>query len=563
MKCLNFEDYMRYLDSELTQKEAEKLEQHLHVCPFCQQQFHEYQQEYLIMDGFLQVDDLPETFTQDIIAKLPIGYYEWNKEKTIQEKILNTLWRGSILKKITVTAASLAAIISLGTFISPTFAEYVKETLFKASENVDKGIETAAKDGFVNVVDKEVTDQGITLKVREVLADPYRIVTTYEVMKGGTALEVKDFFASTDVGDEINKFYLTDDKGKVVKERFNIGDSNRIVFELIDSDNPEGILPDNLIMHVEINQLDNNKGKWHLEIPIDMLKAKSATKSYPVNKSYTNKDGVEIKVQKIAFAPSGTIIQLETKHTKERADFITKMKEQRGQKDKAFLFKHAQFDYIIKNDKGEVVANTSGADKDSITNKSGYNKKEDTYISYNAFLPFSNQEKLTLEATSISYDEPIDYAISFKPSDLDKKKVTKPLYDSVVTVNKAYLTDSVNGFLDTKKELVEKNGGLILFGEKNEEERKAIEKGVIIELDHTDPKDTLLTNQSWKVKDEQGNIHRAAMAYYITTKPNGEKVAHYILGVKELKQIPNELSLILDETLVEDRNINWKVPLTN
>lgn len=224
-----------------------------------------------------------------------------------------------------------------------------------------------------------------------------------------------------------------------------------------------------------------------------------------------------------------------------------------------FLFKSATLTYLIKNNQGEVVASKSTSRKESI----GYNKETGTYIMSDAFLPFDKQQNLTLKATSLTYEQPIDYSLEVKPLELETEQVKKELIDGVVTVKKAYLHEDLYGFLNSKKEFPKNsNGGVILIGGQNSEDENTKEQGVVIELDHIVPKDALLTNQNWKVKDEQGNIHQPAIIYYTTTEQNGENVGHYFLGMKELKQIPNDLSLILDETVIREGNLNWTVPLT-
>ncbi|MCZ0832597.1 hypothetical protein O0535_17840 [Brevibacillus halotolerans] len=77
----------------------------------------------------------------------------------------------------------------------------------------------------------------------------------------------------------------------------------RDLTDLFDDANP---IPDSLTLQVKINQIGNVKGKWEFSIPIDMKKAKAATQTVQINKSYTSPEGFVIEFDKMELSPSAT-----------------------------------------------------------------------------------------------------------------------------------------------------------------------------------------------------------------------------------------------------------------
>lgn len=67
--------------------------------------------------------------------------------------------------------------MAIGTQVSPAFAAFLSS--FFQTITGEAGLRQAAKQGFSTELNQAVSDNGITLRVKEVIADPTRIVLSY------------------------------------------------------------------------------------------------------------------------------------------------------------------------------------------------------------------------------------------------------------------------------------------------------------------------------------------------------------------------------------------------
>jgi uncharacterized membrane protein len=118
--------------------------------------------------------------------------------------------------------------ISAGAYLSPTFAAYIKS--FFVRPDLDEGLQIAAKEGFSETTEASVTDNGITLKVKEVMADANRLILTYSLEKeNGEFIDPTILFESEEWGPgraiyfvkDLNTFYITDKDGDIVSTSTN------------------------------------------------------------------------------------------------------------------------------------------------------------------------------------------------------------------------------------------------------------------------------------------------------------------------------------------------------
>ncbi|MED4970903.1 DUF4179 domain-containing protein [Parageobacillus toebii] len=118
--------------------------------------------------------------------------------------------------------------ISAGAYLSPTFAAYIKS--FFVRPDLDEGLQIAAKEGFSETTEASVTDNGITLKVKEVMADANRLILTYSLEKeNGEFIDPTILFESQEWGPgraiyfvkDLNTFYITDKDGDIVSTSTN------------------------------------------------------------------------------------------------------------------------------------------------------------------------------------------------------------------------------------------------------------------------------------------------------------------------------------------------------
>ncbi|WP_289137786.1 DUF4179 domain-containing protein [uncultured Brevibacillus sp.] len=183
MECMRSRQLITYLDNQLSIIQSRQLEQHLENCMFCQEQLAQLIDQIDDFDDTVGYASPDDEFKQKIIDKIvpcaQVSQPPFADMRQITRKQMD--WKGrsiDIMKKMSIAVAGLTIAVTLGTFVSPTFANYVK-SLFN-TENADPGMKQAVEKGLVKPLDLKVTDQNITLTVKEVLADTMRIAVVCE-----------------------------------------------------------------------------------------------------------------------------------------------------------------------------------------------------------------------------------------------------------------------------------------------------------------------------------------------------------------------------------------------
>ncbi|WP_243014767.1 DUF4179 domain-containing protein, partial [Brevibacillus borstelensis] len=201
-----------YLSDDLPHSESLLVERHVEECSYCQSELEKIGGELREIRVLGDIPPLPDAFTEEVankLAHLPFPFQAQDERMQVAlNKPINWKKRSmDIMKKTAITVAGLAAAVTFGTMVSPTFANYVN-SLFNTVNQADGGMKNAAAEGYVQEVGKKVTDKGITVTVKEVLADPTRIALIFEMVdKDGKKLDFK-------AGEYGGEFTLTDNAGK-------------------------------------------------------------------------------------------------------------------------------------------------------------------------------------------------------------------------------------------------------------------------------------------------------------------------------------------------------------
>ena len=148
------------------------------------------EQKFLIET--LQTPALPDDFASTILEQLEP--YKKPKRSAWQRRML--------------FAAGLVLAVGLSTTMNPSFAKWVGG-LF-ATDQVDEGLKIASNAGMAERVNREVTDQGLTLRVEDVVADSSRVALSYQIVnKKG---KIQDSYI--ELADSKNEIYASDQNGK-------------------------------------------------------------------------------------------------------------------------------------------------------------------------------------------------------------------------------------------------------------------------------------------------------------------------------------------------------------
>jgi hypothetical protein len=563
------EDMMRFLDEEMAGGEREQLEQHLAQCGHCQRLLKQNAADLQTFDQVVMRVSVPESFTDEVMAALlsplpeqdPYPEQRASLPMSHQPKTKGKDW----MKKITFTAAGFVLAVSLGAFVSPTFAayvkhvpDYVKQIFFGSSDTVDEGVRQAAANGYASAIDQSVTDQGITLNITEVFADPSRVYIKYALNKNGDDFEAKDIKGAKGFSDVCT---IQDTSGQVVSSLHGWQPYNG-VFEFT----LQGNEPKQLNIHVDIREIDSTKGKWELTIPIDLEKGQLAAKTTVINQQYTSPEGINLSLQHIQFLPSVTRLQLETSLTADRIkqleEAMAKQQAAVNQGDEVTAKPQPVSEYLgqtiasyglhyhLLDGQGQVVAAYDDEfdpdfndDKNRLPNQDlqeAEGKMGGKMTQSHAFTPIAEQKSLKFQLLGIYSQEPVFFSRSFDPGTLSRQPIAENVNGSSITIKSFRLKT------DTNKEQF---GDAILT-----------DKLAILEFEGTFAKDRVEIPRL-KIKDASGS----ELNYDATTKrvknPDGTISFHSWIFIHSLEKQPKELTLSFDSITKVNRDVKWEVPI--
>lgn len=525
---------MHFVDSEVSEERRATIEAHLQDCPSCQQLVHMLQDEIISIQTALTLPALPDSFEQDILRHLKLVPVAQATSPSLPPRSSRKQkwadWRRVALASI----ATLLIVLVVGTSVSPTFASYVSSFLTRLGG--DWGLKKAAEQGFSTSVNTSVTDQGITLKVKDVLADPTRLVVTYVLLdEQGNVLP--DLYFETF---SPNKVYVSNEQGEIISERprFQLGDQYAdLTFSLR---NP----PNNMTVHLEIQQYGSREGKpiqWSLKVPVDIEKSMAASKTVPIQQDYTTPQGLSFHAKQVTYAPSATRIELETNWTQEARERIQKQARERLQTDLSEellrdLYFH-QISYHIENEQGEIYADMvpGPGNQTRTVSLAEYAIEGDQEKRgwYGSFVPTEQDERLFLVLDQIYVNEAADISLTFHPGQLAEQPFSQQIKDNTYTISPLSQ--------ETVKETGEKVWSMML-----------------------EIKGSMNAWPKWILRDDKGNSYPVAIDYQRSpiegSSTGGSQVKETLL-IKNMDHLPAQLTLIMQTQKKTYSDFQWRVEI--
>ncbi|KPV57551.1 hypothetical protein QJ48_21610 [Paenibacillus sp. A3] len=573
MKCVRADRLAAELNHEFSPLETRQWERHLENCADCRNEMERLLTSLDDFDRALEEVQPDDGFTQAILDRLdpyvPGEQPQATETPGSAPKRIDWKKRSvDILKKVTIVVAGLAVAISLGTFVSPTFADYVK-SIFNSSKDADQGIKEAVKQGFAKQLDLGVTEQGITLKIKEVLADTLRIAVMCEAIdQNGNKIDF-DMLKPGERKNRLQEFVLRDKNGTPLFKpeeggwtMSKEGDYMMIRRELTELTAKGRTLPDELTAEVHWAKLDGKEGSWKLTVPIDLAEAKRATKSVAVNQQYTSPQGLKIDFKKVDFAPSATLVSLETQLTPEVRERQKQIMKQNGLSEEmnpgpggfqTFRLKQAVREYKVAyelvDEQGKVVAAQDeglmldkdlSIDKNTIVNGITGRGTDEVMQLWHTFVPMSGDRKLTFRLHSVYTNELADFSTKLKPAQLQQKPVQAEDQGNRLTFS---------NFVMKTDPAETKIGNQTVSG-----------TGGVIELQAELAKD-IVALDIWQVKDENGNAYDALLQKTSTRNPDGTVSQQGVLVIPQLQKEPKELTVTYKTMQKQHRDVKWEVPI--
>lgn len=496
MKCQSIEKYIiPYVDNKLSSELELIVEAHLQACLHCRQ----------------RVDRLHKAAaTQETTSSLP------PRSSRRRQKRKN--WR----KWTVATIATLLIALLIGTSFLTRLGE-------------DLGLKKAAEQWFSTPVNASVTDQGITLKIKDILTDPTRVVVTY-VLVDDQGKMLPDLFFETSGP---NQLYITDEKGEKIAEGARFQRTEEYADLTFSLRNP----PNHIVVHMDVKQYGAQEVKpvqWSLQIPVDIEKNMAASKTIPIDQSFTTPQGLNLTVKQVTYAPSATRLDIETNWTAEAKERIQKQARERLQMglDEDIirdLVSH-HISYHIENEQGLIYADMvpSPGNQTKTVSMSEYPVENDAekHGWYGSFVPYEEKGKLFLVLDEITVNEPADISLSFEPKKLSQQPFRQQIGENTYTLSPPV------------QETMEGTG----------------EKVWKMELDIVG---TTTSWPKWYLRDEKGRSYPVAIDYQRSAIEGSSAGAHVkeTLLIKQLDQLPSQLTLLMQTQKKTYDNFQWRVEI--
>ncbi|MEJ8545334.1 DUF4179 domain-containing protein [Brevibacillus borstelensis] len=338
---------------------------------------------------------------------------------------------GWTMKKIALaTAAVLGIGFSVSVAVSPTMANYVSSFL---NRHLDNGVQNAVDKGYAKWTGASVTDQGITIKVADVMADPARLVVSFQLEDGKGEKWVKHLIKHKE-----NKMYVTDENGQVLTEHFSqyVRRDDYGYYQFVLGENT----PKKLQLHMELKKMETRFGEgandfidgdWKLTVPIDMDKSLTVSKTVPLEKTIETTPGLTIKARSIEYTPSAARLTLEATWTEEARKRLEGFGKQLNATETDMKkLKAYDLNYRIKDADGNEIVSSSrsmaeggGPLLESFRKGIENGVEKDVYDI--VFLPPKQHGEMTFELDGVTLQEPSLLTIPVSADTLAKGPVSK------------------------------------------------------------------------------------------------------------------------------------------
>ncbi|MBP1903644.1 hypothetical protein J2Z32_000256 [Paenibacillus turicensis] len=522
--------------------EKAKLMEHVAHCPTCKQMYDELQQEQTVWEQALYRDELPIDFTDHVMSQINMleveasssGNALWTATDSSKSTNVGLRKMRSSLFKMKVASAVLAVIVMLlaiSMFVQPSLAEKIRSMFTKSSlewlDVVDPGLKSAKE--LVSEPKFTAKNGDYTFEVKEMYADPLRILIS-GVLKDKVGNEVKGHSL------EIVSLEVRDNHRHIIPGRLyglNMEELGAIPFYGMVFKEP--VMTDDISIKMVLkDSQDNNKkgehqtipGQWTIYCYADIRKAKEKTIIAPVSEQYTTPSGLNIKMNGIAYAPSGLGLSFNTMFTKEA------QQRSPGELDKmSGIYYHYE-----KN--GEPWDGYSDFYDESDIYYDPW-QKETKWYTFDSRLTVANKtDDIKFVLDGYMTTEHSDEKITFMPSKISESKPA--VFDS--------LGDSFN---ITSVEYFEKHKS---YGDK--QTLINISNGVFTNT---------MTDDQWEVIDENGKTYRADFSVQGRGqdvrfgKPSYFSSGHII--VDKLTHIPTQLTLRRKIVGRLYKDVNWSFML--
>lgn len=296
-----------------------------------------------------------------ILNDIDINIDEYEKEdfNDIEKKKLKNNFRKSINKrkynkgKSIVAAALVVGVVSIGFFGTGVGAE----VLGKISESISTSIGIQKNlDNYNTVINKQITDNGITIQLNEVILDQVQkqLIISDTISSGKLLKEYESFDSDRSIYINNKKVRFTSGSGG----SRNLDDyTTQTVYEYdlgyLDDIDLSGELDIKIAYSkVMINHENSQRGKWEFEFKANGDQLKIDTKEINLNNSFTLENGEKIILEKYTSNALGQniICKVENFNKKESYNIMLKGTDDLGNEVIFDLIRGSKYSMVLRYD---------------------------------------------------------------------------------------------------------------------------------------------------------------------------------------------------------------------
>lgn len=539
MNCPKGDKLLQYVDMLLTDEEHVEIQAHLKSCDDCKRVVEVFEGEQQFLKETLQTPTLPDEFASIVVEQL-----EPYEQKSI--------WRRSKhWKRILLTAAGIVLAFGITATFSPSFAQLIGG--FFDSEQADEGLRIAMEEGLAERVNLEVMDNGMTLKVEDVVVDSSRVGLSFQVLnKDGKPQDTKLNLGLTD---SENKIIAFNQNGKEI-HRVGTGWWEGSDYGFIEISLREQETIEKLTVKFDLVELNGVSGNWQLEVPVDLKEMNKLTTIIPLNNAKTSSYGVAINMKMAKFSASSTELLYETSFTKEESmkvnEDIQKLQKNLGE---GIMNDNGKYgtaiQYHIENEDKKVIyyhnnylADAADSNNLGMLQSSGEDTGKLGQVEWNeSFIPQKEKNELTLVLDGVYKTVPADFSIKLKPKELNNAPVSFEYEGNFITIKKAKKQSEFS----LRKSLI------------------PIEREEIFRVEMEGSREALAPELGeWVLTDDKGKSYATFLDGSYLYKKDKSDGYELKMGLKsyDLEEVPEELTLhLISVTRFEEVKDKWIVPL--
>ncbi|AIQ29609.1 hypothetical protein P40081_16665 [Paenibacillus sp. FSL P4-0081] len=352
----------------------------------------------------------------------------------------NVLWAG--LGTAAIALAVLLFLLPDLSALQQIQSSKSQRLLILPSEWSDHHLLEAKKAGVVKLPDIEVTDQGYTLTLQEVVADPNRMILNLRITdaKGQPDEEMMSMF-------DITQLQLRNEEGLEIGDLQGINhmstklgpDKFRIEYLLL-TYYFKGEQPgDTVFIEGKVHELmlkyktnDRISGNWSFSYAADMTTANALTVNTDLSKySYTTPQGLEILMKGITHSPAGAKIEFSTLLKDELASQVPENRRV-----------NLGVRYHFENAKGQIVGSLINSKYGGMSeiNRVGHDLQLN-WSYYLTELPYLSEPiYFVLDGFSIPVES--DDSLTFNPALLKTKPAVFAAEGDILNVNNIKITET-------------------------------------------------------------------------------------------------------------------------